>query len=271
MSIPYNLLNIKISTKGMSDIITQISDWIYCKNYSNQIIVANTHVLMESQKNKELMSAINQAAIIIPDGMPLVFFGKIRGFPRLQRCDGPNLLIETLQLSTINEWNHFFYGSTPEVLSKLQEEIINKYPQIKICGTFSPPFKPQTPAEIQADIDRINAAQPDILWVGLGCPKQEIWIYQHKNQLKVPAILGVGLAFDILAGNKKRAPVWMQKSGLEWLYRFFQEPGRLWKRYLKYNTQFLFFATIEQFEYWWKLLRGKITNQINKEAKSTQD
>jgi N-acetylglucosaminyldiphosphoundecaprenol N-acetyl-beta-D-mannosaminyltransferase len=266
----YKLIGVKINLITLHQTLEIISGWISQKSIGHQIIVSNTHILMECKINHQLKIAINCSDLIIPDGMPLVFFGRLRGFPEATRTDGPSLLLESLSFSNRYSWKHYFYGSTPDVINKLQEKVVNNYPTAQIAGAYSPPFQQQTPDEIQADIDRINAAKPDILWVGLGCPKQEIWIYQHKNQLKVPAILGVGLAFDILAGNKKRAPVWMQKSGLEWLYRFFQEPGRLWKRYLKYNTQFLFFATIEQFEYWWKLLRGKNTSQNNKEAKSTQ-
>jgi N-acetylglucosaminyldiphosphoundecaprenol N-acetyl-beta-D-mannosaminyltransferase len=132
----------------------------------------------------------------------------------------------------------------------MQKQIHIQWSQVEIAGMFSPPFRNLSALEDLAVVAQINSARPDILWVGLGCPKQECWIAEHQHQLDVPVMLGVGQAFDILAGEKTEAPTWMQSNGLEWLFRFIQEPRRLWKRYLIYGPQFVYLAAREQIAYW---------------------
>lgn len=201
---------------------------------------------MESRRNASLGAAIDHADLVIPDGMPLVFAARKRGFPDTTRADGPTLLQKALQREGLR---HYFLGSTPEVLDNLGKEIQENFPTAIYAGSYSPPFRPLSEEENTQIVRTINESKSDILWVGLGCPKQEIWMEENKSELQVPAIAGVGMAFDILAGNKPRAPEWMQKSGLEWLFRFYCEPGRLWKRYIVYNTQFIVLFIIEQIQY----------------------
>lgn len=208
--------------------------------------MANTHVIMESRNNPELGKALEQADLVIADGMPLVMAGRLRGFPEATRADGPTLLQKALELDGLR---HYFLGSTPEVIEALTVEIKRNHPAAVIAGSYSPPFRALSDSENTEIINHINESRPDILWVGLGCPKQEIWMEQNRKKLQVPAMAGVGMAFDILAGNKPRAPQWMQKSGLEWLFRLYCEPGRLWKRYIVYNTQFIFLFGLEQLQY----------------------
>lgn len=252
MELPsFYLLGVKIAAVQFPQILAQFQTWINMRNKCHSIIVANTHVLMENRVNKGLHEAIKQSSLVIPDGMPLVVLGRMRGFSLPQRTYGPDLLIAALAASNEKGWRHFFYGSTPQILTNIQMKIQEQWPGVEIAGMYSPPFRKLSDQEDQAVIAQINMAQPDILWVGLGCPKQECWIVEHQQQLDVPVTLGVGQAFDILAGAKKWAPGWMRSHGLEWLFRFVQEPDRLWKRYLIYGPQFVYLATREQIGYWW--------------------
>ena len=143
-------------------------------------------------------------------------------------------------------------GVRPKFLPVCKKVIHKQWPQVEIAGMYSPPFQIPSDQEDQSVVALINSSRPDILWVGLGCPKQECWIAEHQHQLNVPVLLGVGQAFDILAGAKAWAPAWMRSNGLEWLFRLFQEPRRLWKRYLVYSPQFVYLAAREQIVYWWQ-------------------
>ena len=246
----YDLLGVKISAIQIPEILAQIQAWINAQSQGHFIIVANTHVLMERRVNPGLHQAIEQASLVIPDGMPLVIVGRMRGYALPKRAYGPDLLLAALADSNTKGWRHYFYGSTPQNLIDIQNQIHKHWSQVNIAGMYSPPFRNLTYQEDQAVIESINSVRPDILWVGLGCPKQECWIAEHQHVLNVPVMLGVGQAFDILAGAKAKAPTWMQSNGLEWLFRFIQEPRRLWKRYLVYGSQFVYLATQEQIVYW---------------------
>jgi N-acetylglucosaminyldiphosphoundecaprenol N-acetyl-beta-D-mannosaminyltransferase len=253
----FNLIGVEVNLLSQEQILDQMAYWIDTHSPGHSIVVANTHVVMERKANPELKLAIDQADLVVPDGMPLVFAGRVRGFPKTQRVDGPTLLIKALEKSNRNRWRHFFFGSTPEVLDGIQAEITRSWPGVQVSGMFSPPFHLLSTEEDETIIQQINASKSDILWIGLGCPKQEIWMFRHRDRVNVPVMIGVGMAFDILAGNKPRAPYWMQENGLEWLFRLINEPKRLWKRYLINNTQFIILATIEQIHYWWRKIGWK--------------
>ena len=175
--------------------------------------------------------------MVTPDGMPLVWIAKSRGFKNIARTYGPELM-ESLCCS--GRYRHFFYGGTGECLNRLENKLKQRNPQMNIAGRISPPFCEQSEAELRLDIEKINSVKPDILWVGLGSPKQDFWMHKNRDKLNVPVIIGVGAAFDFLSGMKKQAPSWVRHSGLEWLFRLCAEPRRLWRRYLIGNTLFLF-------------------------------
>ena len=161
----------------------------------------------------------------------------------MQRTTAPDLLDEILKISAKKKYKHYFYGSTKETLDKLKLAINEKYGNVNIVGTYSPPFKELTDDEDVDIVNNINEAKPDFVWVGLGSPKQENWMYKHKGRVNA-LMIGVGAAFDYLAGNIKRAPMWMQKLNLEWLYRLIQDPVRLFSRYLYTNIKFIIYAVI---------------------------
>jgi N-acetylglucosaminyldiphosphoundecaprenol N-acetyl-beta-D-mannosaminyltransferase len=238
----FNLIKTKVNPLSHSQILAKMGEWINSPGAGHTVVVANTHVLMESRQNPVLKQAIQAASLVIPDGMPLVVVARWRGFPLKSRSDGPGLMLKALSEEPGNHWKHCLYGGTPEVLSTLK----SKFPGVIFAGTFAPPFRSLTPSEDDRVVAKINASHADVLWVGLGCPKQEIWMLEHGSKLNVPVMVGVGQAFDILAGVKSRAPLWMQNIGLEWLYRLLLEPHRLWKRYLLYNPWFILLVLREQ-------------------------
>lgn len=209
------------------------------------ICVSNVHTVVMSYEDEKYRNIQNGAAMVLPDGKPLSVVSKLRGFKEAQKVSGPDLMPEMFQLSEEKQYTHYFYGSTEETLEKLKEALLVQYPNLKIVGMYSPPFRPLTEKEDKEIIGRINNANPDFIWIGLGAPKQEQWMYAHKDKL-CGVMLGVGAGFDFHAGTVKRAPVWMQKCGLEWLHRLTQDPKRLFKRYVVTNSKFL-----------WLILTGK--------------
>lgn len=237
----YPLLGSRVNLVQYADIYELVGQWMSQQSYRHYVVVANTHVIMEARKNDGLRSAVDAADLVIPDGMPLVVMARLRGHSLPQRADGPGLMRIALSEKPMSQWRHFFYGSSAKVLQDLK----NNFPEANIVGMISPPFRPLSVEEDQQMLETINACHPDLVWVGLGCPKQEIWMQHHHELVNATALVGVGQAFDILSGHKKRAPRWMQKIGLEWLYRLFREPRRVWKRYVQYNPAFILLAMLE--------------------------
>lgn len=209
------------------------------------ICVSNVHTVVMSYEDETYRNIQNSAAMVLPDGKPLSVVSRLRGYKEAQKVSGPDLMPELFNLSEEKGYTHYFYGSTEETLDKLKETLLIRYPKLKIAGMYSPPFRPLTETEDEEIIRQINDASPDYIWVGLGAPKQEQWMYAHRDKL-CGIMLGVGAGFDFHAGTVKRAPVWMQKFGLEWLHRLTQDPKRLFKRYVVTNTKFL-----------WLILTGK--------------
>ena len=209
------------------------------------ICVANVHTTVTAHSQADYLLVQNGAVMVLPDGGPLSKYSRAHGFPQARRVTGPDLMARVLAESAVHGWSHYFYGSTPETLEKLRAVLAQRYPGARIAGMYSPPFRPLTPAEDAADVARINAAAPDFVWVGLGAPKQERWMAGHRGRIHA-LMLGVGAAFDYEAGNIQRAPGWMQRHNLEWLYRLMQDPARLLGRYLSTNLRFLAWAAVQK-------------------------
>ena len=207
------------------------------------ICVSNVHTTVTAFDEPDYRAVQNGGILAIPDGGPLSSVGRKRGYAQMQRTTGPSYLEEVLQISGEKGWRHYFYGGTEDTLEKLNAVLAQRYPGVSVTGMYSPPFRPLTEEEDLQVIANIREAQPDFVWVGLGAPKQERWMAAHKG--KIPGLMvGVGAAFDYLAGNIERAPQWMQRANLEWLYRLIQDPKRLFKRYLVTNTKFIWHAVI---------------------------
>jgi N-acetylglucosaminyldiphosphoundecaprenol N-acetyl-beta-D-mannosaminyltransferase len=237
--LPYtNILGVKVSDTDLKRALQQIQAWIDTQD-RQYVCVANVHTLTESQRDARLRRINNAAGMVTPDGMPLVWLSRWQGHPQVSRVYGPDLLLAACAASQQAGWSHYFYGGAPGVAGLLATRLKERFPQLKIAGAVTPPFRPLTPEEDHADIAQINAAAPDILWVGLGAPKQEYWMAAHREQISAPVMIGIGAAFDFHAGLKPQAPLWMQRSGFEWFFRLLHEPRRLWKRYLINNPLFL--------------------------------
>jgi len=227
----FEVLGVRVDAVQMSNAVNQLRSWIdapYTK--TRYVAVTGMHGVAESRQNQLFLQVLNSADLIVPDGMPLVWFGRMKGFPLKHRVCGSELMEEFCRI-TGNSYRHFFFGGAPGVAEKLANLLREKYGVI-VAGSYSPPFRPMTPGEEQQLASLVQQSAPDVFWVGLSTPKQELWMYQHRSSLKVPVMLGVGAAFDMNSGGLKRAPKWMRDRGLEWLFRLASEPRRLWKRYL---------------------------------------
>lgn len=202
------------------------------------ICVSNVHTTVMAYEDSAYQRIQNGGALALPDGAPLSIYSRKHGFADAERVTGPDLMVELLKASEREGYRHFFYGAAQETLEAMQRAIERDYPKACIAGMYAPPFRPLTPKEDDAAISLINRAKPDFIWVGLGAPKQEQWMYAHKGKLCGVSV-GVGAGFDYLAGGIKRAPKLMQRLCLEWLYRLMQDPKRLWKRYAAANFKFM--------------------------------
>jgi N-acetylglucosaminyldiphosphoundecaprenol N-acetyl-beta-D-mannosaminyltransferase len=197
----------------------------------------NVHTLVSAQNDTRLREVLAPPAIVLPDGMPLVWLAKAEG-RRGERVSGPDVMESIIDEGRARGYRHFLYGGEAGVPEELAAQLQASFPGVRIVGTWSPPFRPLTVEEEQRVVTMINAAAPDYLWVGLGSPKQEYWLHDLRERLTVPVMLAVGAAFNFHSGRLRRAPLWMRRAGLEWLFRLSQEPRRLWRRYVATNARF---------------------------------
>ena len=226
------------------------------------ICICNTHVILEARKNYYLKRFINSANYVVSDGVTLVWALKFFGIKNAQRVTGPSLVPFICKKAQRLKVSIGFYGGEKEILKLLTKKIKHQFPQLKINYSYSPPFRNLTKEEDQKIIKDIEASGVQILFVGLGAPKQELWACEHRDRV-TPVIITVGAAFDFLAGTKKRAPRWVQKSGLEWLHRLFSDPRRLWRRYIFGNFFFIFLVLRDIFRKWLlKQRRGKQSREV---------
>lgn len=239
------ILGTRVDAVQFPDIYKYIENCIAKNIRHNYITVANVDTIMQSRHNPKMREAVNASNLSIPDGFPLLIMQRLHGNPLKKRAYGPDLMKGFLEITQDKEYSHFFYGATQETLSKLIKNLKASFPKIRIAGAYSPPFRPLTNNEDIEIIKMINKAAPDVLWVGIGCPKQELWMYNFKEQLNVPVMAGVGAAFDFLAGTKKQAPRWIRDNGFEWLFRLIIEPKRLWRRYLVECPLFIYYVLLE--------------------------
>ncbi len=205
---------------------------------------ATAHTLVAAQESAPLREALSEG-LVEPDGMPLVWLGRSAGLA-VERVCGPDLMPAAVEGGIRHGRTHFFYGGAPGVPEALAARLAARYPGMRVAGTLSPPFRALSPAEEESILAQINAAQPDYVWVGLGTPKQDLWVAANRPRLNAPVLLAVGAAFDFLAGRRRRAPRWMQRSGTEWIYRLATEPRRLARRYTATNARFVRLVTEER-------------------------
>jgi N-acetylglucosaminyldiphosphoundecaprenol N-acetyl-beta-D-mannosaminyltransferase len=202
------------------------------------ICVSNVHTTVMAYEDEKYRAVQNNAAMALPDGAPLSGYCRLKGIRRAKRVTGPDLMGEIFKVSSAKGYRHFFYGSKQKTLEDMKKRVLELYPDLNIVGMYSPPFRDLTKDEDEEIVRMINDAKPDFVWIGLGAPKQEIWMARHKGIIE-GVMIGVGAGFDYYAGNIKRAPWLMQVLYLEWLYRLMQDPRRLWKRYVTTNVKFV--------------------------------
>ncbi|RYU93730.1 WecB/TagA/CpsF family glycosyltransferase [Emticicia agri] len=245
------LISINISLGKYQEFIANIID-LGKIHKSSYVCVTNVHVCIEAFKSKDFANAINNADIVTPDGMPLVKGLKLLYGINQDKVSGPDLMPSLLEEMEKQNLKAFFYGSTNEVLSDLTYFCKKKYTNLNIVGTISPPFRTMSDTELEEDVRKINESKANIVFVALGCPKQERWIASMKGRVNA-VMIGVGGAFPMLAGKEKRAPTWMQKNMLEWVYRLVQDPKRLFKRYLITNSYFIVLLAKEKLKLTFKI------------------
>jgi len=231
-----NVLGVGVSAITMADALATIDRWIATRA-PQYVCVTGVHGVMESQVDPSLREIHNHAGLVTPDGMPLVWLSWLRGHHHVQRVYGPDLMLACCEASIKKGYRHFFYGGGPGVAEQLAKRLAERFDGLQVVGTWTPPFRDLTTAEEEALIDRIASSKPDIVWVGLSTPKQERWMARYIDRLPAAVLFGVGAAFDMHAGVTRQAPRWMQRSGLEWLFRLSTEPRRLWRRYLSNNPR----------------------------------
>jgi len=237
------ILGSRVDPTCYTQAVQQVMTWAQ-RRESRYVCAANVHMLMEAYDSPEFQQVVNAADLITPDGMPLVWMLRRLGYPQQERVYGPDLTLKLIEAAAMQEIDVGFYGGAAETLAQLAASLKEKYPNLKIAYSYSPPFRSLTVAEDESVIRAVNASGAKILFVGLGCPKQERWMAAHRGKIQA-VMLGVGVAFDFHAGNKRQAPLWMQRGGLEWLFRFSQEPARLWRRYLYHNPRFIVLAMMQ--------------------------
>jgi N-acetylglucosaminyldiphosphoundecaprenol N-acetyl-beta-D-mannosaminyltransferase len=225
-----DILGVAVSSITADDAVATMERWIEERS-RHYVCVTGVHGVMESRRDERLRLIHNAAGMVTPDGMPLVWLSRLFGKSRTQRVYGPDLMRKMTEVSARRGYRQFYYGGAEGVAEKLKQSLIAAHPGLEVAGMLCPPFRELTKQEDQAVIDAINAARPDIVWVGLSTPQQEFWMARHLGRIEAPVMVGVGAAFDFLAGTKRQAPPWMQRNGLEWLFRLSSEPRRLWRRY----------------------------------------
>jgi len=239
----FEILGVRISAAPFADVLDMI---LRAPETDDRLSVhfATAHTLVEAQENAQLREALS-LGIVEPDGMPLVWLGR-RGRMRVERVCGPDLMPAVVEHGIQDGRTHFFYGGAAGVPEALAARLTARYPGMRIAGTLSPPFRALSPDEEEAIVAEINEAEPDYVWVGLGAPKQDLWVAAHRSRLRAPVLLAVGAAFDFHAGRRRRAPRWMQRTGTEWLFRLASEPRRLAGRYTRVNLRFVWLVLVRR-------------------------
>lgn len=242
------VIGVRIDATSYADAVARIVSWAQA-NESRYVCAATVHMVMEAHDTPEYKAVVNGADLVTPDGMPLVWALRWLGVAGQQRVYGPDLALAVCKAASAADIPIGLYGGSPDALTALQQRYRQQFPGLRIAYAYSPPFRPLSAEEDAAIVEAINGSGARIVLVGLGCPKQEKWMADHRGRVRA-VMLGVGAAFDFHSGRVRQAPRWMQQAGLEWLFRLLMEPRRLWRRYFKHNPRFLW-------KLWRQLRTGK--------------
>lgn len=238
VAVRFRVLGVGISAVTLREAVSVIGLWI-TERQRRYVNVCNAEVVLQAYDDPALAEIINTSGMATADGMPLVWLGRRKGLS-VERVYGPDLMLAVCEAGLAPGWRHYFYGSRPEVLSDLTRRLEDRFPGLQVAGAWAPPFRSLTPDEEEEVASRINAARPDVVWVGIGTPKQDFWMARFRPRLEAPVLVAVGAAFNFHAGHVRQAPRWMMRFGLEWLFRLLMEPRRLWRRYVIGVPRFIF-------------------------------
>jgi N-acetylglucosaminyldiphosphoundecaprenol N-acetyl-beta-D-mannosaminyltransferase len=229
-----------------AEILAWVNDWHRGSRTSRYVAVTGVHGLIEAQDDPSFKQILNRSGLTVPDGMPLVWLSWLAGRQDVTRVYGPDLTLRVSSALASAGYSSFYYGGAPGVADELAARMNRRFPGLRCAGTLSPPYRSLTEDEEEDIVRTISSSGADVVWVGLSTPKQERWMARLQDRLETPVLIGVGAAFDFLTDRIPQAPGWMQKSGLEWLFRLGAEPRRLWKRYLRNNPLFLYYLACEK-------------------------
>jgi N-acetylglucosaminyldiphosphoundecaprenol N-acetyl-beta-D-mannosaminyltransferase len=226
-----SLQGVQLDRVDLQDAVSTLRGFLHAPG-CHQVVTVNLDFVTMAERNSKFRQIINEADLVVADGMPLVWVSRLKHERLAQRVTGVELVHESCRLAVETGRSVFLLGGAPGIADRAADALRRRYPGIEVAGTYSPPIGPLTPPEERRILDMIDAAQPGFLFVALGAPRQDVWIRAHRHELSASVAIGVGCVLDLLAGVVRRAPRWMQHSGLEWAYRLGQEPHRLWRRYL---------------------------------------
>lgn len=233
-----NILGVGVNAINTSMALDAVDEWIL-RNEPHYVCVTGVHGIMESYRKEAVRCIHNAAGLVVPDGMPLVWLSRLKGFHHVTRVYGPDLMLALCERSIGRGYRHFLYGGAQGIAERLATRLQSRLPGLNVAGVYSPPFRALEPAEDEQIVNTINSVRPHIVWVGVGTPKQEVWMARHVGRLNASVLIGVGAAFDFHAGVKRQAPRWVMRAGLEWMFRMIEEPRRLGPRYLINNPLFV--------------------------------
>jgi N-acetylglucosaminyldiphosphoundecaprenol N-acetyl-beta-D-mannosaminyltransferase len=237
-----HVLGVSVDAIDMAGALKRVATSLKSSRKS-YVCVAGVHGVMEAQRSSELRDAYAGSEMTIPDGMPLAWVGQIQGHHAMQRVTGPDLMLEIFRRKEFAHVTHFFYGGREGIAEELRDKMKAKFPWTRIAGTYTPPFRELSDDETAEFTAMISALHPDIIWIGISCPRQEVFMARHLPQLKTKLMFGVGAAFDYHTGHIRDCADWVKRAGLQWLHRLLQDPRRLWRRYLRHNPAFIWHIT----------------------------
>jgi len=239
-----NILGVKVHATDMDRALARVESAL-ANGDKGYVCVTGVQGVMEAQVDSNLKRIINHSLLTTPDGRPTVWVGWLRGFFKMRQVTGPDMMLRISALSAEKGYTHFFYGGNDGVAEQLKDSLTRRFPGMKVVGTYTPPFRPLNEEEEAGLIRMVAETKPDFFWVGLSTPKQERFMDQHLSKLDTKLMFGVGAAFDIHTGRIKDAPYWMKVTGTQWMHRIYQDPARLWRRYLVNNPKFVYRITLE--------------------------
>lgn len=235
-----SVIGAPIDALNWQQVLSRLAAWA-ANRESRYVCICNAHSVVSTRQDVTFSEVIRNADMATPDGAPVAWLMRRRGFTEQERINGPDLMWRYCAEAELRDESIYLYGGTPQTLEALKIKLLDNFPNLKVSGAYSPPFRQLSTEEDTAVVNSINASGAGTVWVSLGCPKQELWMAEHRGRINA-VMVGVGAAFDYHANTIQRAPLWMQHNGLEWLFRLCSEPRRLWKRYLVTNTLFVIYA-----------------------------